>query len=235
MINSKSAKSRSKKSDKLRTFPPYDVREMFTLMGPPPVLDHEDPGRYSLMLSHFSDAIQPVDAIEGMWVRDLTDLNWKVVQLRRIKSSIVTGHAGFALLPILKGLIQPAKDDDEKKKTEARTDLVGAWVGRDPGAKEQVGKMLKTVGLDNDHIYANVYQGNFDAIERIDRLITVAERRRNSVLREVDRRRAASLTMRRMLQVIEQFDAESETADAASETADVESEAVDAESETADG
>jgi hypothetical protein len=45
---------------------------------------------------------------------------------------------------------------------------------------------------------------NLEYIERIDRLITIAESRRNSSLREIDRRRAAlGQTLRRSVQEIE--------------------------------
>ena len=43
-----------------------------------------------------------------------------------------------------------------------------------------------------------------DKIERIDRLITVAETRRNAMLREIDRRRAVlSEALRRQVQEVE--------------------------------
>ena len=43
-----------------------------------------------------------------------------------------------------------------------------------------------------------------DTIERIDRLITIAESRRNASLREIDRRRAVlGQTLRRSLQEVE--------------------------------
>ena len=44
----------------------------------------------------------------------------------------------------------------------------------------------------------------FDDIERIERLTTVAETRRNAMLREIDRRRAAlSEALRRQVQEVE--------------------------------
>jgi hypothetical protein len=49
-----------------------------------------------------------------------------------------------------------------------------------------------------------VLPAELDKIERIDRLITIAETRRNAMLREIDRRRAVlSEALRRQVQEIE--------------------------------
>jgi hypothetical protein len=52
--------------------------------------------------------------------------------------------------------------------------------------------------------YLTHYQNELDYIERIDRLTTVAEGRRNATLREIDHRRAIlGETLRRSAQEIE--------------------------------
>ena len=68
-----------------------------------------------------------------------------------------------------------------------------------------VQQQLADAGLDMDALVVKEIQGrNLGLIERIDRLITIAESRRNSSLREIDRRRAAlGQTLRRSVQEIE--------------------------------
>jgi hypothetical protein len=68
-----------------------------------------------------------------------------------------------------------------------------------------VQQQLADAGLDMDALAVKEIRGrNLEYIERIDRLITIAESRRNSSLREIDRRRAAlGQTLRRSVQGIE--------------------------------
>jgi hypothetical protein len=68
-----------------------------------------------------------------------------------------------------------------------------------------VQQQLADAGLDMDALVVKEIQGrNLELIERIDRLITIAESRRNSSLREIDQRRAAlGQTLRRSVQEIE--------------------------------
>jgi hypothetical protein len=68
-----------------------------------------------------------------------------------------------------------------------------------------VQQQIADAGLDMDALAVKEIRGrNLEFIERIDRLITIAESRRNSSLREIDRRRAAlGQTLRRSVQEIE--------------------------------
>jgi len=60
-----------------------------------------------------------------------------------------------------------------------------------------------------DDIMAKALTEKIDEIERIDRLLTIAETRRNASLREIDRRRAAlAEAIRRNLQEAEDADFE---------------------------
>ena len=59
-------------------------------------------------------------------------------------------------------------------------------------------------GLSIDALMAEALAGKLDDIERIDRLTTIAETRRNAMLREIDRRRAAlGEGLRRHVQEVE--------------------------------
>jgi hypothetical protein len=62
---------------------------------------------------------------------------------------------------------------------------------REPGAIKQVDKLLAASGKTMHDIMAEGLIESIDEVERIDRLITIAENRRNVSLREIDRRRAA--------------------------------------------
>jgi len=92
---------------------------------------------------------------------------------------------------------------DDAKGRKAK-ELVQAYVRREPDAVTQVLELLTDAGVSMDGLMANALAKILDAIERIDRLTTIAESRRNASLREIDRRRAVlGETLRRSVQEIE--------------------------------
>jgi hypothetical protein len=88
--------------------------------------------------------------------------------------------------------------------------LVKQWTAQKPSAIKRVSKYLASKKLTFDAVIARALRDQIDSIERIDRSITIAEERRNAVLREIDRRRATfAQTLRGKVHEIE--DAEFET------------------------
>ena len=77
---------------------------------------------------------------------------------------------------------------DELKDVKA-TDLALGWTRFDQQATKQVEKLIAARPMDN--IMAGVLSEGIDDIERMERMIASAEERRDAVLREVDRHRAA--------------------------------------------
>jgi hypothetical protein len=90
----------------------------------------------------------------------------------------------------------------QKQKAE---ELAHAYMRGERRAIALVHKHLADVGVSIDVLVVEGMQNQaLEYIERIDRLITIAESRRNSSLREIERRRAAlGVTLRRSVQEIE--------------------------------
>jgi hypothetical protein len=84
----------------------------------------------------------------------------------------------------------------------------------EPKAIKQVNRVLAYYGLTLHDIMAKGLTAKIEEIERIDRLIAIAESRRNASLREIDRHRAAlGEAVRRKVQEVE--DAEFEVVETA--------------------
>ena len=95
-------------------------------------------------------------------------------------------------------------DDVRAEKAE---ELTKAYRQRDSDATRVVNQCLASAGKSMDSLVAEALGKQFDYIERIDHLNTVAENRRNAALREIDRRRAAlGEAVRRSLQELEEGD-----------------------------
>jgi hypothetical protein len=149
------------------------------LFGPPPLLEGEDTAAYDELLVRISGAVKPADIFEEIWVRDLVDLVWEAIRLRRLKASLMTATAYRGLEQILKPLVGFLEEEG----------LAKAWAARDQSAIKRVDKLLASAGLTMDAVVAQTLSISLDEIERIDRMIATAEVRRNAILREADRHR----------------------------------------------
>jgi hypothetical protein len=128
-----------------------------------------------------SGAVKPTDVLEEIWVRDVVDLVWETVRLRRLKASLLIANAHRGLRNILEALI--GEDDAEF--------LSQSWASRERAAIKKVDKLLASADLTMDAVTAQTLANKIDDIERIDRMIMAAEARRNVALRELDRHRAS--------------------------------------------
>jgi hypothetical protein len=83
-------------------------------------------------------------------------------------------------------------------------ELAQGYVQRKPGAIKLIHEVLAGTGSSIDALMAKALAEELDNIERIDHLTTIAETRRNALLREIDRRRAVlSEALRRQVQEVE--------------------------------
>jgi hypothetical protein len=92
----------------------------------------------------------------------------------------------------------------DAKRRNAK-ELVQEYGRREPDDVTLVDEILTDEGVSMDGFMArSLYPEKLDNIERIDRLISIAESRRNAGLREIERRRAVlGETLRRSVQEIE--------------------------------
>jgi hypothetical protein len=104
--------------------------------------------------------------------------------------------------------LNPAKMDIDtilnRAKARKAEELIQDYVRRKPTAIKLVDKLLAGANSSIDALMVGELPGALDNIERIDRLITIAEGRRNGMLREIDRRRAVlGEALRRHVQEVE--------------------------------
>jgi hypothetical protein len=93
-----------------------------------------------------------------------------------------------------------------------------AYMRREQSAANLISNLLAQANLSIEDLLVRRLARELDNIERIDRLITIAENRRNAMLREIDRRRAVlGEALRRKLQEVEgEFEVIDKTPDAKS-------------------
>jgi hypothetical protein len=92
---------------------------------------------------------------------------------------------------------------DDARAQKAK-ELLQQYVRREPDAMTLFEELLTDAGTSMDVFMAGALAAKLDDIERIDRLSTIAEDRRNAHLTEIERRRAVfGATLRRSVQAIE--------------------------------
>jgi hypothetical protein len=151
------------------------------LLGPRPLIDGEDGTDYDAILERISADVAPEDFVEEIWVRNVVDLVWESIRLRHLKSQLLRAAAHEGLARVLTPLLDWTRANH----------LSGQWALGEEAATAEVERLLDRAGLTIDAVMAQTLAARIDDVERIDRMATIAEARRDAVLREIRSRRAA--------------------------------------------
>jgi hypothetical protein len=155
------------------------VENASSLALPPPTLaSGEDAAAYDQLAARIMAAVAPENVIEEIWVRDVVDLVWDVVRLRRLKAGLFTVGASDGMTQILRGIGElslKAKD----------------WAARKPAAVAAVNSQLSAAGLDMNDVTTSTFAARIDQFERIERMLAAAEVRRAAALNAIENRRVA--------------------------------------------
>jgi len=143
--------------------------------GPVRLISGENSSDYDELLARVTKTIKPADIIEEMWVRDLVDLVWEVLRLRRLKASL---FAGRAYQGVEKALFAMGADHV--------FELSRGWAAREPEAVATVEQALARAGFSADTVMAFTLSDRIDEIERIERMTMAAEARRNEALEKIE-------------------------------------------------
>ena len=158
--------------------PSLDLQGLF---GPPPLVEGEDPAAYDALSAHIRNAVEPRDVLEEIWVRDIVDIFWETLRLRRLKAKLLQSSAMSGVMRILSSLFEP----------DRAREMARRWASGKSDARELVRSHLERHGLDQEAIHAQTLGALLDQYGKIDAMIIQTEARRNAVLREVDRHRDA--------------------------------------------
>jgi hypothetical protein len=160
-----------------------------TIFGPPPILPGEDEHAYEGLATQVTGAVKPTSIIEEIWIKDIVDLTWEIVRLRKLKTEFLSAQVPS----VLKDIIKTSEDD-------ARA-MFQKWVR---GWNRQLDGYLKYHNSTIDGVYSKALISNITDIQRLDEMIMLLERRRNSVFHEIDRHRTSlSRTLRDNVKQIE--------------------------------
>src|SRR5215470_2244184 len=150
-----------------------------SVLGPAILVAGESSEAYDGLFARIRAVVEPADMLEEIWVRDVTDLAWEVSRLRRIKAHLMQACAHEGVAKALSHL-----------RTGNNHYIVARhWFAGDAEAAQIVNTTFAAAGLTVDAVTALTMSERIDEIERIELMTIAAERRRDGMLRELERRR----------------------------------------------
>jgi hypothetical protein len=85
--------------------PPLSASESAAVFGPFPLVAGEAAADYETHYNRVSAAVEPVDFLEEMFVRDIVDLTCDIFRLRRLKADYLSEHMQDELVDRLQGCL----------------------------------------------------------------------------------------------------------------------------------
>ncbi|MGE7415074.1 HNH endonuclease signature motif containing protein [Methylobacterium tarhaniae] len=159
------------------------------------LFEGEDPQQYDVLLRELVQELGPRSALEAIWIKDVVDLIWEAKRFRGWKQQILSQ----ARLEAIKSLLFPvivANDQEPRLILGANPEAEAAalalgWIQGDKKAAASCEKLLRARGLTATDITAAAFHQALPEIERIDRMAAAADARRDTLLREIERKRAS--------------------------------------------
>src|SRR5262245_29705237 len=149
---------------------PKDIAALFAYA---PTLKTEDDEIYWNCMERFVKYVEPQDIIEWLWVKDVVDLSWEILRLRRLKIDLVE-----------------IDREDKNAKIEWEREhadepyihfALDTLIPRDP---EDIEARKNRPSLNTEADSAKLLFAHIGEYEQIEKLLTSAELRRDRILRE---------------------------------------------------
>jgi hypothetical protein len=147
-----------------------------------PLLITESVDEFASLRKGLKSEIKPEGVIEQMYVDDFATLIWEILRLRRYKTVIINSSRRAALQGILEQLLCARDYEHSYKKDIDAEELARSWFDN-KNAQARVAKLLRKFQMDEGAIEAEAFRLQGEDLERLDRILTALESRRDKVLR----------------------------------------------------
>src|SRR5262249_52903118 len=133
---------------------------------------------YDQLAARIVAAVAPANVIEEILVRDVVDLVWDVVRLRRLKAGLFRVGASDGMAEIMRGF--------GEYHMRARE-----WAARKPGPVAALNTQPPPAGLEMPDVATATFGAPTGQFARIERIPPPAEIRRAAALNAIENRRVA--------------------------------------------
>ena len=167
---------------------PTEIADIF---GHPPVLSTENRQAYDALMTQLALEWKPRNITEWMFVRDLADISWEIFRHRRAIANLFAISFKTALGAVLTDVLPEEGCKPWVDRNDAVEGLAQAWFDG-PQEQEKVKAQLAKYGLSPEAIVAQSYALRRDELDKLHRLLAVAEARRIGITRNFNEYRAMS-------------------------------------------
>ena len=150
----------------------------------PPLLITESQDQFASLCEELEQEIQPKGVIERTYVHDIASIIWEIQRFRRFQAVMINSSRLAALRRILEQMLRRRDFDGYDDHEQAAEDLARSWFENEK-AKTQVAKLLRKFQTDEGAIEAEAFRLCSEDLERLDRMLTALEFRRDKTLRFV--------------------------------------------------
>jgi len=172
------------------------LEEVRKLLGPSYALEGEDQRGYEELLRRVGYAVQSYDIIDWLLVKDVVDLTGQVRRLRHHRERILQLARGKAMANILDELETLEEEEEESiresiwERRDRMKRLALEWLSGNDEATKYVFGLLEGAGLSAGDVIEQATLDRAPELDRIDDRIGSYERRRDSLLQQIERRHA---------------------------------------------
>jgi hypothetical protein len=169
----------------VRPEPPDELKSFF---GERPLIRGEDPSVFEALRDRIAEAVGPQDAMDWLWVSDLATAAWDAQRARRLSAQLYEAARKEAIQTILSDLLQHEIPGAAGRRQHCHA-TAAEWLQAGRDGEAAMAEFLATYGLEPEVVTAEIFRLRADALERLDRMAAAADRRRDLVIREIERRR----------------------------------------------
>lgn len=160
------------------------------LLGPSWLIEGEDPRLYEELLGRVGAAVQPTDIIDWLLLKDVVALTWEIQRARRQRETLIRMGRLEAMEQILDQAMprQGGVLEDADREADISV-LASEWLNGDPKATKNALTMLKRAGFSLNDVAAQSLNAQAYDLDRVDQQVQRHEARRDTILRQIERRR----------------------------------------------
>jgi hypothetical protein len=159
-----------------------------SLLPEPPLLTSESAEEFERLRDGLEQDIKPSGIIEQIYVADFAYMVWDIGRLRRAKALIIKLAFQASLKDVLTQILRDkARSIDwqtESRHSDKARNIARRWC-TDQKIKKQVSDLLQEFGLDQFAIEAESIRASSATLEKLERMLSSLESRRDKALYRV--------------------------------------------------
>ena len=162
---------------------------MRALLGPSWLIEGEDPKLYEDLLGRVGVAVQPVDIIDWLLLKDVVTITWEIQRSRRQRETVVRMGRLKAIEQILEQVVPPAGVLGSIARIDGIGRLASEWLNGDAKANRRVLALIAGAGFSPNDVAAHALTVQAKELGVIDDRAQRHEARRDAILQQIERRR----------------------------------------------